>query len=399
MIAFLDLLARLILMIGGFGLVLYTIQTAIRVFVLPRGENAWLARQIFRYTYQVFLLAALQAKSYEERDRILALFAPVVLVIQPAFYLALLVIGFMFVYWGIDTRPLSPFTLEEAFFLSGSSLMTLGFAPVDGHDIISQVLSFSQAAMGMLFVALLIAYLPAIYNAFSIREKQVAMLETRAGSPPRGVTMLQRVYRNQGQMDHLDKVWERWEEWFSEIEESHTSLVALVFFRSPMPDRHWVTAAGAVLDAASLLDAAIDVPRRVESVLCIRAGYVSLRRIADFFGTISYDSNPKPTDLISITRDEFDEAYDELEAMGLPMVEREAAWQNFCGWRVNYDRVLLGLARLTSAPYSPWCSDRSLPDMRSIPGILPFDSFEYHPKYEKKRKLRWLRSQKRKTDK
>lgn len=381
-----DTVARLGIALIGFWLVYFTIMTTIRVFVLPRGDNAWLARQIFRVVYQLFLFAAYKKETYEERDAVLALFAPVVLMVQPLVYLALIVLGFTPIYWVLSPDPLTLFTLEEAFFLSGSSLMTLGFAPVGAHNIPAQIFAFSQAAMGMMFVALLIAYLPTIYSAFSTREALVAMLEVRAGSPPSGLTLLQRVYRNNGNTEALNAVWERWEEWFAQIEESHTSLVALVFFRSPMPDRHWVSAAGAVLDAATLLDAVIDEPRTASSVICIRAGYVSLRRIADFFGNIPYDANPSPSDPISITRDEFDEAYDELRASGIPVIaDREQAWRNFKGWRVNYDRVLLGLARITSAPYAPWSSDRTLPDMKHIPGIVPFDRFDYQPTYEKKR--------------
>ncbi|MCA9915623.1 MAG: hypothetical protein KC496_19850, partial [Anaerolineae bacterium] len=280
--------------------------------------------------------------------------------------------------------PLSLFTLEEALFLSGSSLMTLGFAAVGSHDIPVMLLAFTQAALGMIFVALLIAYLPTIYSAFSDREMLVALLEARAGQPPTGVTILQRVYLNNGNAILLDETWSRWEEWFARIEESHTSLVALVFFRSPMPDRHWITAAGAVLDAASLLDSTVDTPRNTRSVLMIRAGFLSLRRIADFFGgTIPYDPDPAPDDPISISRIEFDEVYDELKAAGVPVIEdRDAAWRSFAGWRVNYDRVLLGLARLTSAPYAPWSSDRTMPDMQHIPGMTPFDAFDLRPKYE-----------------
>ncbi|MEO1289580.1 MAG: hypothetical protein AAFV93_17585, partial [Chloroflexota bacterium] len=350
-----EFLARAGIALLGAWLVFFTVMTTIRVFVLPRGENAWLSRQIFRVVYQIFLFLAYKKDTYEERDAILALFAPVVLLVQPVIYLALVVIGFTPIYWVLDDQTMSLFTLEEAFFLSGSSLMTLGFAPVGAHNIPVQILSFGQAAMGMIFVALLIAYLPTIYAAFSTRETLVAMLETRAGSPPTGWQLLQRVYRNAGNKTALDDVWMRWEEWFAQIEESHTSLVALVFFRSPMPDRHWVTAAGAVLDAASLLDAVVDEPRTPYSVMCIRSGYVSLRRIADFFGNIPYDPEPNADDPISITQDEFDEVYDELRDAGVPVIaDREQAWRNYAGWRVNYDRVLLGLARITSAPYAPW---------------------------------------------
>ena len=67
------------------------------------------------------------------------------------------------------------------------------------------------------------------------------------------------------------------------------------------------------------------------------------------------------TDPISIDRTEFDAAYDRLAAAGLPLKpDRDQCWRDFAGWRVNYDTVLLDLARLTMAPYAPWSSDRSM---------------------------------------
>lgn len=374
---FLDALMRWGVAIAGMGLVIFTIMTAIRTFVLPRGENAWLSRQVYRFVYNIFLLAAWPAQTYEGRDRVLALFAPMVLLILPVVYLALITVGYTPVYWALDPQPLTFESLLRAFHLSGSSLFTLGYAPVETENVAMLIVSFSDAALGMILVALLIAYLPTIYSAFSQREKLVAMLEVRAGSPPSGVALLQRVYRNNGDSTALDEVWSRWEEWFAEIEETHTSLVALVFFRSPMPDRHWLTAGGAVLDAAALFDAVVDEPRSTKSVMMIRAGYVSQRRIADFFGRIEYDPNPRPDDPISILRE-----------AGVPVVaDRDAAWHSYAGWRVNYDRVLIALARLTSAPYAPWVSDRSLPDMRRSPGIIPrWDGVGSKPAYERKRK-------------
>ena len=69
---------------------------------------------------------------------------------------------------------------------------------------------------------------------------------------------------------------------------------------------------------------------------------------------------PSPTDPISISREEFDTACDELANAGVPLkLDRDQAWRDFAGWRVNYDAVLLALATLTMAPEAPWSSDRA----------------------------------------
>jgi hypothetical protein len=119
------------------------------------------------------------------------------------------------------------------------------------------------------------------------------------------------------------------------------------------------------MDAAALTSSTVDVPRDPQAELCIRAGYVALCRIADFF-RIPYEAEPDPTDPISIIREEFDAVYDELAEQGVPLKpDREQAWRDFAGWRVNYDTVLLVLADLIMAPYAPWISDRSLAPPRS----------------------------------
>ena len=53
---------------------------------------------------------------------------------------------------------------------------------------------------------------------------------------------------------------------------------------------------------------------------------------------------------------------------GVPLIaDRDQAWRDFAGWRVNYDTVLLALAAMTMAPYAPWSSDRSLlPTRRKV---------------------------------
>ena len=230
-------------------------------------------------------------------------FAPFALLTLPLVWVAIVLLGFMPIYWalGVDLP-------RDAFEQSGSSLLTLGFA-VDHHGPVVAAM-FVEATIGLGLVALLISFLPTMYQQFSRREVLVSQLDVRAGTPPTPVALFRRAKRI-GWIQELDDFWLDWERWFTEVEESHTSYLALPFFRSPHPGRSWITAAGAVLDSAALRAVAIDLPRSWQAQLCLRAGYLALRHIAEPYG-IPFDPDPSPTDPISITRDEFDQVLAEL---------------------------------------------------------------------------------------
>ena len=85
-----------------------------------------------------------------------------------------------------------------------------------------------------------------------------------------------------------------------------------------------------------------------------------LRRIADSC-LVEYSEDPRfPDDPVSINKSEFDAAYDEMREAGMPLrSDREQAWLDFAGWRVNYDKPLLALSQLTMAPEAPWTAERS----------------------------------------
>jgi hypothetical protein len=250
--------------------------------------------------------------------------------------------------------------------MSGSALFTLGFATP--RHLGPDLLAFVEAALGLGLLAMLISYLPTIYGSFSRREVSVSQLAVRAGTPPSAPEMIIRAHRT-GFTERLDPLWRQWELWFVEIEETHTSTGILSFFRSPNPNRSWVTASGAVLDAAALRLAVLETEWTPDAATCIRAGYLALRAIADLFG-IPHDPDPNADDPISITKSEFFQVYDQLVEAGVPVKpDREQAWRDFAGWRVNYDTVLLTLAGLVIAPYAPWSSDRS-PARRHRPPLI-----------------------------
>jgi hypothetical protein len=344
---------RLVAFAAGVYLVVATLASSLKTVILPRGVQSRLSRVIFLSLRNLFDLAAGRDATYERRDEVLSLYGPLSLLALLATWIVLVIAGYTAMFWAVQGE-----SLWSAFQLSGSSVFTLGFAPP--RTLPTTLLVLSEAGIGLIELALLITYMPSLYGAFQRRESLVSLLEVRAGSPPSGVELLLRFHRIHG-IEHLtEEVWEPWETWFVDIEESHTSMPALPFFRSPQPDRSWITAAGAVLDGAALLSSSVAVEKEPHLDLCLRAGYLSLRRVADSF-RIAYNPSPLPDDPIQVARGEFDEAYDQLAAGGLPMKpDRDQCWRDFSGWRVNYETVLIKLTTLLAAPYARWSSDRAL---------------------------------------
>jgi len=353
---------RFIVFLGGLAIVIFTLFSALSTFVLPRAARSQLNRVVFGVLRRIFEFVLRFAKTYARRDAIMAYYAPIgLMLLVPTWYL-LISAGFAAMYWGLGVGD-----WVTVFQLSGSSIFTLGFATE--NTFLINGFEFIEAMLGLILVALLIAYLPTMYAAFSRREQAVNMLEVRAGSPPSALEMLLRFNRIHG-LNRLAEYWRAWEIWFADVEESHTTLPALVFFRSPRGENSWVTAAGTVLDAAALTLSAIDIPFEPSAALCIRSGFLALRGIANYFDMPNPQDPHYPDTPICVTQEEFDMVLSQLEAAGVPLKEdRELAWLDFAGWRVNYDKSLILLCGLVMAPRAIWSGDR-LPKFNPPPMVV-----------------------------
>ena len=345
-----------ILIILGSLIIAWILSSALRTVVVPRPTRVLLSMAVFTLVRKAAFRLAARIRNNERREQLLATLAPATLLVLPGVWSAGLIGGFALVYSGLDIHP-----WQEALALSGSSLTTLGF--VSSNELSVRLVAAAEALLGLGIVALMISFLPTIYSSFSRREVAIGRLVVRAGDPPDPVQFIVRSHRigelgqagTPGAADALTERWATWEEWFVEIGETHTTFPALALFRSSRGSRSWVGAAEAALDTAALL-AALDFRStgRQESTM-IRSGYLALRDIADFFGVV-HDPDPSPSDPISVDRDDFEYVLDVLsdsEVIG-PDVDRDQAWLDFAGWRVNYDTVLTEMAQHVAAPPSHW---------------------------------------------
>lgn len=326
----------------GLVIVVSTLLSAVRTVVIPHGGSVRLTQGIFKSARNLARLYARIDPSPRRQHGALQVALAGGLLALPMAWLTSAVVGYTLMF-----KSLGAASWRQAYDLAGSSMFTLGFAKAE--DLPKLTLAFTAAALAISILALLlVTYLPTIYTAYTHRETRLTSFETVAGDPPNVVGMMIRSHQLTN-LDRLTVLWDGWREWFAELRESHTALPAVAFLGSSREDRNWVATVGTLLDAAAVSLAVLDVPTNADAALCIRSGTLALRDIAEYFG-IDVDDDPAPDDPISVTRARWDLAYDELEAAGLPLVERETAWRDWAGWRVNYDAALLALAELTVSP-------------------------------------------------
>ncbi len=341
--------------IGAF-IVLATAWSVLGTLVVPRRIRSRIPRTVFIVNRSVFHFFADKTSSYERRDRILAVQAPVQLVAQVVAWLALYLLGFGLLMWSFDNGGLGS-AMEQA----GSALCTLGY--LVPHTTAGAVLDPLAALAGLGTVALQIGYLPTLYAAFNRREALITMLDSRAGVPSWGPELLARTHYGLGSgvsaVGELPELFEAWEQWSADVSESHTTYVPLIWFRSPRPLSSWVTAQLAILDAAALYLALLpDARGLIQARLCLRGGFSCLGNIARAIG-IPIQLDADPSDGISLSYDDFVEAIERLRGVDFP-IERplEDAWTDFLGWRVNYEAAAYALAWATDAPPALWSGPR-----------------------------------------
>ncbi len=346
---------RIFELVIGTWLILATWVSVAVSLVVPRGLRSTYTRFVHAAVRWPFQFVADRCRTYDSKDRVLAFAAPLAILVTLTSWLGLFLIGY-----GLLLAGVSGLGLDPAFREAGSSLFTLGFAS-SARDRLT-FLDFAAAATGPVVIGLQIGYLPALYSAYSRREAEVTLLQSRAGIPAWGPEILVRHVQVTGLLDSLPELYRGWERWAAEISESHTSYPVLLHFRSPQPNRNWLIGLLAVMDAAAL-DLALN-PHNVNQGsirIGLRGGFSSLRDIARI-ERLPFDDDPDPDSEIQLTYAEFSQGIDVLRYAGYPMERSvEEAWPHFRGWRVNYEATAYALAYKIDAVPAPWSGPRRTP--------------------------------------
>jgi hypothetical protein len=227
-----------------------------------------------------------------KRETYLSAYALLALIMLFAIWAALAAAGFALLDFGLGS-PYSHLTglsgYPKDLYVSGTTLFTLGLGDVLPASNGARLVTVLEAGTGLVFLALVISYLPVLYQAFSRRELEIAVLDEWAGTPPTAVELLRRAGRD-GSLAEVDGLLEEWEHWAADILESHVSFPILGHFRSQHENQSWLAALTALLDTAALCQAGV---RGVKVGQARRTFAISRHAAVDLSQVLNAPPDPK----------------------------------------------------------------------------------------------------------
>jgi hypothetical protein len=337
----------------GVVILVWTLLDVFRTLVMPRAARGRirLSRVLVTALWRPWRWAGLRRKTARSREHVLSTAAPFFFFAMLVGWAALALLGFALILWspafvhgmGRDA------SFGTAVYAAGTSLFTLGF----GNGIATgwtRAVAVVAGATGLGLFAVVIAYLPVLYQAFNRREVGVLLLDARAGSPPSGPELLHRM-GSAGVSSSLPELFADWERWAADVLETHMSYPLLAFFRSPHDETSWITALGSVLDAATLILTAVENESDERARLMYGTGVHAVEDLFFYFRLEAREA--------LVGREEFDEVLRDLKADGFDLRPVDEAYERFTKERASYAPRLDAIVVMLAAPPGLWIGDRS----------------------------------------
>ncbi len=237
---------RILAGVAGLLLLFIALWDGFETIILPRRvtRRVRLARYFYLATWRPYYACMRRMQPGRRREEWLAIFGPLSLLGLLVTWAVTLVFGFSLIGFGWGDRG----SWTRELYTSGSSLFTLGMAAPASSG--GRGLAIVEAGLGFGFLAMVIGYLPVLYQAFSQREIHISLLDARAGSPPSAAELLR---RNAHSRHELAALLKDFETWAAQLLESHLSYPVLGYFRSQHDNQSWLAALTTILDASALV--------------------------------------------------------------------------------------------------------------------------------------------------
>ena len=344
-----------IAMLTGIALLLVVLQDAFEVMLLPRRVQRSLRfmRVFFRSTWAAWSGLGARLPFGARRERFLSVFGALSMVLLFVLWATALILAFALIEWSLQPPGPAPGSGASAFseqaYMSGVTFFTLGYGDVVPHAAAARLVAVFEAGTGIGFIAVVIGYLPVLYQLFSRREAHVIQLDGRAGSPPTAGTMLARHAEADG-LDKLDELLREWEVWGSELLESHLSYPMLAYYRSQHDNQSWLAAMACVMDTCALVLVGVDALRPLQARMTFTMARQVVVEMARSFRIqpSRYDGGDR------LDPAAFARLMAVFEESGVGWAGGPQAQETLAALRATYEPLLDGLARYLLLPLPGW---------------------------------------------
>lgn len=342
---------RTLVGIAGFALLLMVLRDAFEIIILPRrvSRRFQLTTVFYAISWRSWRGVATRL-SGRFRENSLSWFGPLSLLVLLAVWALTIVLAFGMLHYAAGSALKmdgnTPGFLDDVY-LSGTTFFTLGMGDVVPRIPLAKFLTVTEAGLGFAFLAIIIGYLPVIYQAFSRREIVISLLDARAGSPPSAGELLRR-HRNDRDREDLARLLAEWERWSAEVLESHLSYPVLAYFRSQHSNQSWLAALTTMLDTSALVMVGFDG-------WCVRQAsltFAMARHAAvDLAQVFSARQPTAPVD--RLTQEQFDLLLERLRVAGMDFHQNGAA-ARLTELRAMYEPYVVALSEHLALPLPAW---------------------------------------------
>jgi hypothetical protein len=346
----------------GVVLTVVILWDTFETIVLPRrvSRRLRLTRIFYVATWAPVAWLARRVPVGKKRDRYLAFYGPLSLILLLLVWVAGLLLAFALVHWALDTSLQTPGGEPPGFgsyvYMSGVIFFTLGFGDVFPLGAAGRSLSVVEVGTGFGFLAAVIGYLPVLYQSFSRREVSISMLDARAGTPPTAAE-LRRRHAEAERLDAVGELLNDWERWAADLMESHLSYPVLCYYRSQHDNQSWLASLVCVLDACALVLVGVDGAHEWQARATFAMARHALVDISQIFGT-----RPVAFDGERMTAEDLASLRAALRRWGLHLREGADADDRLRSLRRLYEPYANALSCHLLIPLPPWLPDAARAD-------------------------------------
>jgi hypothetical protein len=346
--------------ICGIAMIAVVLWEGFETMILPRRvtRRFRLTRFFYRSTWLPYSRLVCSLLPERKQETWLSFFGPLSLLLLLSIWAFGIITGFGFLHFSIGQTVLAhggATGFLDDLYMSSTTFFTLGLGDAVPGNATARFLVVIESGMGFGFLALVIAYFPALNQSFSRREVNISLLDARAGSPPTASEMLRRHGYEHG-MEALRELLHEWERWSADFLEGHLSYPVLAYFRSQHDNQSWLGALTAIVDTCALVMSGVEgaCARQAELTFAIaRHALVDL--------SLVFMTNPLQPVQDRLPPEELARLRTSLAAAGIKLQEGEGDLR-LTELRHSYEPYVQVLASYFRLSVPPWLAEESLLD-------------------------------------